>query len=87
VRRRCAPTILEVAYDGAARARAHPDVPAALRDPRLRAIVICPSNPFLSIEPILAIGALPQAARSRGRPPRSCRSRAASADAAAKAIA
>ena len=38
VRRRCAPTVLEVAYDGAARARAHPEVLAALRDPRLRAV-------------------------------------------------
>ena len=54
VRRRCAP-VLELAYDGAATARAHPDVLAALRDPRLRAVVICPSNPFLSIEPILAV--------------------------------
>src|SRR5262249_19730727 len=61
VRRRCAPTVLEVAYDGAARARAHPDALAALRDPRLRAIVICPSNPFLSIEPILAVGVLREA--------------------------
>src|SRR5262249_58509526 len=58
VRQRCAPVVLEVAYDGAATARAHPDVLAALRDPRLRAVVICPSNPFLSIEPILAVPSL-----------------------------
>src|SRR5262249_14892945 len=55
VRRRCAPRVLEIAYDGAASARAHPDVLAALRERRLRAVVICPSNPFLSIEPILAV--------------------------------
>ena len=53
--------MLELAYDGAATARAHPDVLAALHDPRLRAVVICPSNPFVSIEPILAIGGLRQA--------------------------
>jgi LPPG:FO 2-phospho-L-lactate transferase len=58
VRRRCAPAVLELADDGAATARAHPDVLAALRDPRLRAAVICPSNPFLSIEPILAVPGL-----------------------------
>jgi LPPG:FO 2-phospho-L-lactate transferase len=58
VRRRCAPQVLELAYDGAATARAHPDVLAALRDPRLRAVVICPSNPHLSIEPILAVPGL-----------------------------
>jgi len=61
VRRRGAPTVLEVAYDGAARARAHPEVLAALHDPRLRAVVICPSNPFLSIEPILAVPSLREA--------------------------
>ncbi len=61
VRRRCAPPVREIAYDGAARARAHPDVLAVLRDPRLRAVVICPSNPFLSIEPILAVTGLREA--------------------------
>jgi LPPG:FO 2-phospho-L-lactate transferase len=61
VRRRCAPRVLEVIYDGAATARAHPDVLAALGDPRLRAVVICPSNPFLSIEPILAVPDLHEA--------------------------
>ena len=61
VRRRCAPRVLEVVYDGAATARAHADVLAALGDPRLRAVVICPSNPFLSIEPILAVPDLREA--------------------------
>jgi LPPG:FO 2-phospho-L-lactate transferase len=28
---------------------------AALADPALEAVVICPSNPFISVEPILAI--------------------------------
>jgi LPPG:FO 2-phospho-L-lactate transferase len=61
VRHRCAPQVLEVIYDGDAAARTHPDVLAALGDPRLRAVVICPSNPFLSIEPILAVGGLREA--------------------------
>jgi len=61
VRRRCAPRVREIAYDGAASARAHPDVLAALRERRLRAIVICPSNPFLSIEPILAVAGVREA--------------------------
>jgi LPPG:FO 2-phospho-L-lactate transferase len=68
VRRRCSPTVLEVVYDGAARARAHPDVLAALSNPRLRAIVICPSNPFLSIEPILAVGTLREAIAGSAAP-------------------
>jgi LPPG:FO 2-phospho-L-lactate transferase len=61
VRRRCAPVVQEVTYDGTATARPHPDVLAALRDPRLRAVVICPSNPHLSIEPILAVPGLREA--------------------------
>jgi LPPG:FO 2-phospho-L-lactate transferase len=61
VRRRCAPRVRELTYDGAVTARAHPDVLAALRDARLRAVVICPSNPFLSIEPILAVAGLREA--------------------------
>jgi LPPG:FO 2-phospho-L-lactate transferase len=32
-----------------------PDFLAALTDPQLKAVVICPSNPFISIEPILAV--------------------------------
>jgi LPPG:FO 2-phospho-L-lactate transferase len=58
VRRRCTPMVLEVRYDGAAVAQAHPEALAALRHPQLRAVVICPSNPYLSIEPILAVAAL-----------------------------
>ena len=55
VHQRCAPVVLGFDYDGAAQARAQPAVLAALRDPRLRAVVICPSNPYLSIDPMLAI--------------------------------
>ncbi len=39
----------------------HPDVLAALRDPSLRAVVICPSNPFVSIDPILAVPGMREA--------------------------
>jgi LPPG:FO 2-phospho-L-lactate transferase len=55
VRRRCTPAVMELAYDGAASARPQADFVAALADPRLRAVVICPSNPYLSIDPILAL--------------------------------
>jgi LPPG:FO 2-phospho-L-lactate transferase len=55
VRRRCTPEVLELAYDGAARARPHPAFTAALNDARLRAVVICPSNPYLSVDPLLAL--------------------------------
>src|ERR1700726_3117190 len=54
VRRRCAPEVNELAYDGAAQARPHPAFISALADGRLRAVIICPSNPYLSVDPILA---------------------------------
>jgi LPPG:FO 2-phospho-L-lactate transferase len=55
VRRRCTPIVREVVYRGAERARPAQALLAALTDPQLRAVVICPSNPLLSIEPILAL--------------------------------
>ena len=55
VHRRCEPVVHELAFHGAATARAQPEFLTALADPRLKAVVICPSNPFISIEPILAL--------------------------------
>jgi LPPG:FO 2-phospho-L-lactate transferase len=61
VRRRCEPVVHELAFHGATEARAQPDFLAALAAPALKAVVICPSNPFISIDPILALPALRQA--------------------------
>jgi LPPG:FO 2-phospho-L-lactate transferase len=58
VRRQARPVVREILYDGAAAARPQPQVMAALADPALRLVVLCPSNPFLSIDPILALPAL-----------------------------
>ena len=55
VHRRCEPVVSQLEFHGADKARPHPDFMAALADPKLRAVVICPSNPFISVEPILAI--------------------------------
>jgi LPPG:FO 2-phospho-L-lactate transferase len=55
VRLQCRPVVRELAFEGAARARPQPELLAALRDERLRAVIICPSNPFISVEPILAV--------------------------------
>jgi len=55
VRRRCEPVVHELAFHGASTARAQPDFLAALADPATKAVIICPSNPFISIEPILAV--------------------------------
>jgi LPPG:FO 2-phospho-L-lactate transferase len=55
VARHCAPRVMAIRFDGAAAARPHPDVMAALYDETTEAIVIGPSNPYLSIDPILAM--------------------------------
>jgi LPPG:FO 2-phospho-L-lactate transferase len=55
VHRQCRPAVREFAFAGAETARAQPDALAALERRDLRAIVICPSNPFVSVEPILAV--------------------------------
>ena len=68
VRRRCAPAVMELAYDGAASARPQADFMAALVDPRLRAVVICPSNPYLSVDPILALPGVREALASCAAP-------------------
>ncbi|MGX1308147.1 LPPG:FO 2-phospho-L-lactate transferase [Amorphus suaedae] len=55
VEQRCAPAVRKIHFDGADVAKPGTSVRAALAAPDLSAIVICPSNPYLSIDPILAI--------------------------------
>lgn len=55
VRRRCAPAVRAIDYGDAARAGPSPGLLQALGDADLRAVVVCPSNPFLSIDPVLAV--------------------------------
>jgi LPPG:FO 2-phospho-L-lactate transferase len=55
VRRQCRPKVRSIAFAGADTAAPQPDFMAALADPGLRAVIICPSNPLISIEPILAV--------------------------------
>jgi len=58
VRARCEPSVTGIEFDGVEAARPQPDVVQALADPNLQAVVICPSNPYLSIDPILAVPGL-----------------------------
>jgi LPPG:FO 2-phospho-L-lactate transferase len=68
VRRQCAPAITQMEFAGAATARALPAALAALAHPALRAIIICPSNPFVSVAPILAVPGIRAAIRDSGAP-------------------
>jgi LPPG:FO 2-phospho-L-lactate transferase len=64
VRNRAEPAITNIEFAGAEHATMSPGLLNALDDAKLEAVIICPSNPYLSIAPILAIprvrGALEQ---------------------------
>ena len=68
VRLRCQPVVTELCFEGAMTATAHADFLGAMADPRLRAVVICPSNPFISIDPILAVRGVRDALRRCPKP-------------------
>jgi LPPG:FO 2-phospho-L-lactate transferase len=55
VREQCKPPVTGFRFDGMAAARPLPGFLRALEDPELAAVIICPSNPFISIDPILAL--------------------------------
>lgn len=68
VARRCEPAVHGLAYAGAADAQLLPVIQETLQDPSLRAIVICPSNPWLSIAPLLEIPAWREALHEAAAP-------------------
>lgn len=55
VRRQAQPAVSAITYAGAGEATAPAAARAAFADPQLRGILIAPSNPWLSIGPILAV--------------------------------
>jgi len=68
VRRHCEPRVTGLRFTGAANARIHPQLAAALGSPALQAIIFCPSNPFLSIGPMLAIPGMKESLKDTGKP-------------------
>src|SRR4029078_12694519 len=57
----CAPVLKGLEFSGAERPTAPDPVLAALFNPDLAAVIICPSNPYLSVDPILAVADLSNA--------------------------
>ncbi len=55
VEQQCAPVIKGLQFKDSERAKPAAGVLEALRRPDLAAVVLCPSNPYLSIDPILAV--------------------------------
>jgi LPPG:FO 2-phospho-L-lactate transferase len=68
VRRRCEPQVKSIAFAGAARARPASAAASALRAEATSAIIICPSNPYLSIDPILAVPGIRELLRAAAAP-------------------
>jgi len=58
VARHCEPVVRSVRFEGASRALPAPGILDLLAATSLHTIVICPSNPYLSIDPILAVPGL-----------------------------
>ena len=55
VRDQCRPKILALQYEGSENAQLCSALEEALESSLLETVVVCPSNPFLSIDPILAV--------------------------------
>lgn len=58
VKRQCVPIVTGFDFVGAAEARPSPAIAAAFESGRIDAVIICPSNPYVSIAPILAVPAI-----------------------------
>lgn len=63
---RCQPAVREISYAGAEEAAASPQALAAIREADL--IVFAPSNPLLSLEPLLSVQALREAVAASHAP-------------------
>ncbi|HYP38528.1 MAG TPA: 2-phospho-L-lactate transferase [Stellaceae bacterium] len=68
VRLHCAPVVSEIAFAGVEDAQPQPAFLTALADKNLRAVVICPSNPFISIDPITSLPGVREALRTCAAP-------------------
>jgi len=68
VHRQAAPVVEEIAYVGAAEASPPAGLCELLVGDDVDAIVICPSNPLISVEPILAVPGIREAIRAASAP-------------------
>jgi len=64
VREQCRPALREVRYEGAESALPADALGQALGSVALEGVVICPSNPYLSVAPILALPGVREAVRA-----------------------
>ena len=65
---RCEPAVRSFQYGGADGARLSDEVLDALHARDLEAVVLCPCNPYHTMQPILAVNGMREALRKRGAP-------------------
>ena len=68
VRDGCAPTVSGFRFAGIDAARPSPAFLQALEDHATAAILVCPSNPFVSVDPVLALDGVQEALRRAAAP-------------------
>ena len=68
VRERCDPSVTGFDYRGVATAQVNPDIHEWLGSAQLAGIILCPSNPFISIDPILSLPGLRETLQNSGVP-------------------
>lgn len=68
VREQCQPRIVDYAFEGLQHARVQSEFMDLLNGDALRAIVICPSNPFVSVSPILQLAGVREAMQRNSAP-------------------
>jgi LPPG:FO 2-phospho-L-lactate transferase len=68
VRLGCRPAVTAIRFEGAEHARPAAAFASRLQSAELAGIVICPSNPFLSIDPILSVPGVAEALRGAAVP-------------------
>jgi len=64
VREKCVPEVRGFKFAGAGQARLNPGIRLRLGSPDLAGVILCPSNPFVSIDPILSLPGLRELLRS-----------------------
>lgn len=55
VKQQCRPVVTGFQFDGAEQAEPNAALISCLTDPELAAVIICPSNPYISIDPMLSL--------------------------------
>jgi LPPG:FO 2-phospho-L-lactate transferase len=68
VREQCQPALQSLYFEGVEQAAIQPELKALLQSDDLDLIVICPSNPFVSVQPLLSLAGMGELLRANSAP-------------------